>query len=168
MILLWHPKSTALEIKLALSKKIWDLGLISYWALFAAGILYQKISQQNLLGFGSYNKNSFCFLVSVSHELNMPLGRPQVSAAGKANMVDNLEYCLLTQTDYVMAYDYIKKMPFYASYTLEYKVLSNVNFFNERFRYCIFATFNFKVSIISCKISAIAGYAVNFIWSTLV
>ncbi|CAK8697234.1 unnamed protein product, partial [Clavelina lepadiformis] len=59
--------------------------------------------------------------ISVSHELNMPLGRPQVSAAGKANMVDNLEYCLLTQTDYVMAYDYIKKMPFYASYTLEYK-----------------------------------------------
>ncbi|XP_076799396.1 venom phosphodiesterase 2-like [Clavelina lepadiformis] len=59
--------------------------------------------------------------ISVSHELNMPLGRPQVSAAGKANMVDNLEYCLLTQTDYVMAYDYIKKMPFYASYTPEYK-----------------------------------------------
>ncbi|CAK8697231.1 unnamed protein product [Clavelina lepadiformis] len=58
---------------------------------------------------------------SEAETLHMAFGRPQVSAAGVAELQDNIKYCLLTQVDYVTAYDLIKKMPVYVTYTLSSK-----------------------------------------------
>ena len=44
-------------------------------------------------------------------------GKPQVLASQ-----DDLKYCLLTNEDYVLAYDKTKRTPFYVSYILIGKV----------------------------------------------
>uniref|UniRef100_H2YLL8 SMB domain-containing protein n=1 Tax=Ciona savignyi TaxID=51511 RepID=H2YLL8_CIOSA len=57
--------------------------------------------------------NKFLNISSAIHDANMPYGRPEVTET------DTAAFCLLTQSDYVTAYDFTKNIPRYVSFTLQ-------------------------------------------------